>query len=89
MKETTDFYRIASEFYLCAPLPQDYEEMNDDDFLDFLEKHAWKPFEHFNGDDINGCILGLCHRMEKIAMDTRKNTLYEVREALKLDGINF
>jgi len=75
MKQTPDYYRIASEFYLCAPLPQDYEEMGDDEFNDFLEEHAFEPFEHWNGDDINGCILGLCHRMESIARDAVNEAL--------------
>ena len=83
-KETPDYFRIASEFYLCDPLPQDYLDMDDDDFNDFLEEHAWEPFEHFNADDINGCIEGLSHRMENIERETRKNTLDEVREALNI-----
>jgi hypothetical protein len=83
-KETTDFYRIASEFYLCAPLPQDYEEMDCDEFNDFLEEHAFEPFEHWNGDDINGCIEGLSYKMEQIAGEARKNTLDEVRAALNI-----
>ena len=88
MKNKTDYYRIASEFYLCDPLPQDYADMDDDEFNDFLEEHAWEPFEHWNGDDIAGCILGLSYKMEKIERETRKNTLDEVRETLKLDDNN-
>ena len=84
MKETTDFYRIASEFYLCAPLPQDYAEMDDDEFNDFLEEHAWEQFQYWNGDDINGCIEGLSYKMESIEREVRKNTLDEVRAALNI-----
>lgn len=74
-KETPDYFRIASEFYLCAPLPRDYLGMDDDEFNEFLEEHAWEPFEHFNADDINGCILGLSHMMEKIARDATNEAI--------------
>jgi hypothetical protein len=83
-KETPDYYRIASEFYLAAILPQDYLEMDDDDFNTFLEENAWQPFEGWSGDDMNQIIEGLSYRMENIERETRKNTLDEVREALNI-----
>ncbi|MGB0356508.1 MAG: hypothetical protein ACPGII_10615 [Opitutales bacterium] len=88
MKETTDYYRIASEFYLSDTLPHDYLDMDDDDFHACLEQNAWEPFEYWSGDAINESIQDLSVAMENIARDTRKNTLDEVREALKLDDIN-
>ena len=84
MKETPDYYRIASEFYLCDPLPQDYEEMDSDDFDTFLEQNAFEPFEYWSGDAINELIQSVADRMENIARDARKNTLDEVREALNI-----
>ena len=84
MKETTDFYRIASDFYLSTSLPQDYLEMDDDDFNDFLEENAWQPFEGWSGFDMNEIIESLSYRMENIERETRKNTLDEVREALNI-----
>jgi hypothetical protein len=81
-KETPDYFRIASEFYLCAPLPQDYWDMDDDDFDTFLEQNAFEPFEDWSGDAINEIIESLSYRMENIERETRKNTLDEVREAL-------
>ena len=83
-KETPDYFRIASEFYLCAPLPQDYLDMDDDDFHSFLEEGAWEPFEYWSGEDIHENIQSLSYRMEKIARETRKNTLDEVRAALNI-----
>ena len=88
MKETTDYYRIASGFYLSDTLPHDYLHMDDDDFHAFLEENAWEPLEYWSGDAINESIQDLSVAMENIARDTRKNTLDEVREALKLDDIN-
>ena len=83
-KETPDYFRIASEFYLCAPLPRDYLDMDDDDFNDFLEEHAFEPFEYWSGDAMNKIIEHLAYRMENIERETRKNTLDEVREALNI-----
>lgn len=82
MQNKTDYYRIASEFFLCNPLPQDYAEMDDIEFNDFLEEHAWQPFEYWSADDMNEIIESLSYRMENIEREVRKNTLDEVREAL-------
>ena len=82
MKNKTDYYRIASEFYLCDPLPQDYAEMDNDDFDTFLEQNAFEPFEHWSGDAMNEIIEHLAYRMENIEREVRKNTLDEVREAI-------
>lgn len=68
-----DFYRIASEFYLSKPLPENYLAMDDNEFNKFLEENAWEPFQHWNSDDINECILGLSHRMHKIANEAANN----------------
>jgi hypothetical protein len=83
-KETPDYFRIASEFYLAASLPQDYLDIDDDDFNTYLEENAWQPFEGWSGEDISENIQSLSYRMEKIARETRKNTLDEVREALNI-----
>ena len=82
MQNKTDYYRIASEFFLCNPLPQDYAEMDEDDFNAFLEENAWQPFEYWSADDMNEIIESLSYRMENIEREVRKNTLDEVREAI-------
>ena len=84
MKETTDYYRIASGFYLSDTLPHDYLDMDDDDFHAFLEENAWQPFEYWSGESIHRGIQDLSVAMENIARDTRKNTLDEVRAALNI-----
>jgi tripartite-type tricarboxylate transporter receptor subunit TctC len=84
MKETPDFYRIASGFYQSKDLPDNYLELEDDEFHKLLEEGAWEPFEYWSGEDIHEEIQSLSYRMEKIARETRKNTLDEVREALNI-----
>jgi len=82
--QEVDYFRIASEFYLSEILPQDYMDMDDEDFYTFLEENVWQPFEGWSGEDLQGTIVGLSIRMERIARETRKNTLDEVREALNI-----
>ena len=84
MKETPDFYRIASGFYLSEILPEGYADLEDDEFHQLLEANAWQPFEGHKGENIALHIENLSVAMENIARDTRKNTLDEVREALNI-----
>ena len=84
MKETLDFYRIASGFYQFEDLPDNYLELEEDDFHSLLEANAWQPFEGHKGENIALHIENLSVAMENIARDTRKNTLDEVREALNI-----
>ena len=84
MKETPDFYRIASGFYQFEDLPDNYLELEEDDFHSLLEANAWQPFEGHKGENIALYIENLSVAMENIARDTRKNTLDEVRVALNI-----
>lgn len=88
MKETTDYYRIAAGFYQSDELPENYLAMEDEDFYGYLEEYAWQPFEGHKGENIALFIENLSVAMENIAREARKNAFDEVREALKLDGIN-
>lgn len=78
MKKTPDYYRIASEFFLCETLPQDYADMDDDELNEFLEEHAWEPFEYWNANDIAECILDLSYRMKRIARDSANEAIKEL-----------
>ena len=84
MKNKTDYYRLASGFYQFEDLPDNYLELEEDDFHSLLEANAWYPFEGHKGEDIALYIESLSVAMENIARDTRKNTLDEVRETLKI-----
>ena len=82
--QEVDYFRIASEFYLSEILPQDYMDMDDEDFYDFLEENAWEPFMYYSGEDLQGAITGLSYRMERIAREARKKTLDEVKAKLNI-----
>ena len=82
--ETPDYYRLASGFYLADELPENYLEIEDDDFHKLLEDNAWQPFEGHKGENIAFHIENLSVVMENIARDTRKKTLDEVRQTLNI-----
>lgn len=45
-------YRLASQQYLIADLPKDWQEMDEEEFYSFLKDNAWEPFENWEGSDI-------------------------------------
>jgi hypothetical protein len=65
----TDYFREASNFYLCNPLPEDYNDMTDEQLYTFLEENAWEPFEYWLGEKLEGEIYSLECAMERIAKD--------------------
>lgn len=82
--DTPDYYRLASGFYLSDELPENYLEIEEDDFHSLLEENAWQPFEGHKGENIAFHIENLSVVMENIARDTRKKTLDEVRQTLNI-----
>jgi hypothetical protein len=59
MKTKKDYYRLASTFYQCEELPENYRELGQDDFYKLLETNAWQPFEGYIGSDIDEMIDSL------------------------------
>jgi hypothetical protein len=45
-------YRLASQQYLTAELPEDWQQMDEEEFNSFLKDNAWEPFENWEGSDI-------------------------------------
>jgi hypothetical protein len=82
--DTPDYYRIASGFYQFEDLPDNYLELEEDEFYKLLEANAWQPFEGYMGKDIASFIESLAVQMENIERDVRKKTLDEVREKLNI-----
>jgi hypothetical protein len=70
MENKTDYYRIASGFYQFEDLPDNYLELEDDEFHKLLEANAWQPFEGYMGKDIACFIDSLAVQMETIAQNT-------------------
>lgn len=84
MENKTDYYRIASGFCQFEDLPDNYLELEEDEFYKLLEANAWEPFEGYRGKEIAFFIESISSEMEKIARDVRKKTLDEVREKLNI-----
>lgn len=55
---------IAGE-YLTDPLPENYQEMSDDDLYQFCEDHAWEPFQYYSGRILFDFIYGAANTMQR------------------------
>jgi heat shock protein HspQ len=69
MKNTKDYYRLASTFYQCEELPENYRELNDGEFYKLLEANAWQPFEGYLGSDIAEMIDSLAITFKRVSAD--------------------
>ena len=81
---THNYYRLAAGFYLSKDLPNNYIELEDDEFNSFLEANAWQPFEGHKGENIDFHIENLARTFAEVARNTRKKTLDEVKAALNI-----
>ena len=43
----TEAYITASKFYLCEPLPENFDELDEQDVTDFIRDNKWEPFEEW------------------------------------------
>ena len=43
----------------CQP-PEDYDTMSHDEWHEWLESHAWQPFEYWSGSDVAEVIASAC-----------------------------
>ena len=82
--DTQDYYRIASGFYQFEDLPDNYLDLEDDEFYKLLEANAWQAFDGHRGENIAFRIESLARAFEDVARDTRKKVLDEVRERLNI-----
>ena len=82
--DTQDYYRIASGFYQFEDLPDNYLELEDDEFHKLLEANAWQPFEGHKGENIAFFILNLSVEMGKIAIRERKKVLDQLKANLNI-----
>jgi len=54
----------ASGIFLTESLPTNYNIWTDDQFNEFIESHAWEPFENWDAADIYESIQSLAHDAE-------------------------
>jgi hypothetical protein len=83
--DTQDYYRIASGFYQCDDLPDNYLELEDDEFHELLEANAWQPFQDHRGEVIALFIENLSVEMENIARRERKKVLDQLKANLNIE----
>ena len=43
----TEAHIRASNFYLCEPLPEDFDKLDEQDVTDFIRDHQWEPFDRW------------------------------------------
>ena len=43
----TEAHIRAADFYLCKPLPEDFDELDEQEVTDFIQAHKWEPFEEW------------------------------------------
>lgn len=43
----TEAHIRASNFYLCEALPEDLDELDEQEVTDFIRENRWEPFEQW------------------------------------------
>ena len=56
----------ASSHFLCESLPDNWQEMSDDELDQFLTTYAWEPFEYWPTDDVWELIDSLALEIQNI-----------------------
>ena len=51
-----DIFEHEAGTFLCDLLPDKWDELEDQELFDFMEKNAWYPFEGWEGKDIFNVI---------------------------------
>jgi hypothetical protein len=59
-----DFVVEASAYYLCEPLPDDYECWDNKAILAYVLNNAWQPFEDWSAEDLFEAIQDLADGLE-------------------------
>jgi len=59
-------YITASKFYLSEPLPEDFDELDEQDVMDFIRDNKWEPFEEWEPHGIWELIEDLAFEFMEI-----------------------
>jgi len=51
-KQKSDITVVMSGHFLCESIPDNWEEIDDDEFFEFVSENAWEPFEYWEGKDL-------------------------------------
>jgi hypothetical protein len=58
-------YIQASRFYLTDELPADFDELDEQEVMDFIKDHKWEPLEYWEPHDIWELIDDLAREFYK------------------------
>lgn len=65
----TEAYIAASTFYLCNPLPEDFDKLDEQDVIDFIQVNKWEPFEQWEPHGIWELIETLASKFLSISKE--------------------
>ena len=57
----------ASKFYLCEPLPENFDELDEQDVTNFIRENRWEPFEEWEPHGIWDLIEDLASEFLEIS----------------------
>ena len=57
---------MASELYLCEPLPEGFDELDEQDVMNFIRDNRWEPFEEWEPYGIWEQIEDLANKFLKV-----------------------
>ena len=63
----TEAYITASELYLCEPLPEGFDELDEQDVMNFIRGNRWEPFEEWEPRGIWEQIEDLANKFIKVS----------------------
>jgi hypothetical protein len=63
----TEAHIRAADFYLCEPLPEDFDKLDEQEVYDFIREHRWEPFEEWEPHGIWELIEDLASEFITIA----------------------
>lgn len=69
-------YIKASSHFLTEQFPDNFDEMDEEEILKFINEHRWQPFENKFADEVWGNIEVLAEDFINFAknfVDSRKN----------------
>jgi len=62
-KQKSDITVVMSGHFLCEPIPDNWEEIDDDEFFEFVRDNAWEPFEYWEGEQLFTLIDSAAYQM--------------------------
>jgi hypothetical protein len=63
----TESHISASRFYLCEELPKDFDELDEQEVMNFIEDNKWQPLEDWEAHGIWELIEDLASEFMKIS----------------------